>query len=709
MALFTTGNGFYLWALPKRISMRRERDIPSTMTSYAQLQDLAYNLRWAWHVPTRSLFRSLDPELWERVQHNPVALLRRLDPEEINARAELSESVASLHADLDRYRQDRDTWFRNGGDDERPLVAYFSAEFGIAASLRIYSGGLGVLAGDHLKSASDLGVPLVGVGLLYREGYFRQGVDGSGRQVEDFPAADFDDLQARPVTRDDGSPFRITVPFPGRQVQARVWQVEVGRIRLYLLDSDIGENGAEDRGITSRLYGGGPELRIAQELLLGIGGYRALDELGLRPRSYHMNEGHSAFLGLELIRDLMQSQGLTLDEAKTEARSRCVFTTHTPVPAGHDRFQRRLVADSLTPTAHALGLDIDELMDLGREDPGTDHPFTMTVLALRLSGRTNGVSALHGAVSRDMWQHLWTDRTTDEVPIDHITNGVHAPSWVHPAIAATYGVDLSELGVVERRPDPEPRELWRIHEERRADLVQYVRRAVGATLDPKALTIAFARRFATYKRATLLLGDLDRLARLLGNTDRPVQLIFAGKAHPRDEGGKALIQRIGEVSRDPRFRERIVFLPGYGIDMARHLVQGADVWLNNPRRPMEASGTSGMKAAMNGVLNVSILDGWWDEAWQHRDRDAPAPGWAVGEGREERTEHTADQVDAETLLRILEEEVAPLFYDRDADQVPTGWVARMRESVRQLAPVYNTHRMVADYVERYMEAAGRLA
>lgn len=680
------------------------------MTLYARLQDLAYNLRWAWHPDTRTLFRQLDPELWERVDHNPVALLRRLQPDAVNGRAELADRITSLHQDLVRYRDSGDTWFRNDGADGRqPLVAYFSAEFGIAACLRIYSGGLGVLAGDHLKSASDLGVPLVGVGLLYREGYFRQGVDQAGRQVEAFPAADFDDLPARPATREDGSPLRITVPFPGRQVQARLWRVDVGRIQLYLLDTDVAENAAEDRGITSRLYGGGSELRIAQELLLGIGGYRALAGLGLTPRSYHMNEGHSAFLGLELIRDIMQSRGASLEDAMAEARSRCVFTTHTPVPAGHDRFQRRLIASSLTPTAHALGLDIDELMDLGREEPGTDHPFTMTVLALRLAARTNGVSALHGAVSRDMWQHLWTDRTVDEVPIDHITNGIHAPSWVHPAIADTYGIPLDQLGLVDRQPDPDPRVLWQVHEERRTALVEYVQRAVGASLNPKALTIAFARRFATYKRATLLFSDLDRLARLLSDGDRPVQLVFAGKAHPRDEGGKALIQRIGEVSRDARFRDRIVFLPGYGIDIARHLVQGADVWLNNPRRPMEASGTSGMKAAMNGVLNVSILDGWWDEAWADRDRSAPDPGWSIGDGRESRTEQTADEADALTLLRVLEEEVVPVFYDRGNGHTPDAWIARMRESIRQLAPVYNTNRMVADYVERYMEAAGRPA
>ena len=446
-------------------------------------------------------------------------------------------------------------------------------------------------------------------------------------------------------------------------------------------------------------------MRISQELLLGMGGYRALEQMGIQTRSYHMNEGHSAFLGLELVRDLMQEDDLSFEDAVSVARSRCVFTTHTPVPAGHDRFSRELVDRYLTPTAHALGLDLEELMDLGRENPGTDEPFTMTVLALRLAERTNGVSALHGAVSRDMWQELWPDRPVDEVPIDHITNGIHAPSWVHPAVADSYGLGLDRLGLADAAPDPDSGQLWELHEERRAALVEYVARAAGATLDPKALTIAFARRFATYKRATLLLSRLDRLSALLGDTDRPVQLVFAGKAHPKDAGGKALIQRIVQVSRENRFRGRIVFLPGYGIDVARHLVQGADVWLNNPRRPMEASGTSGMKAAMNGVLNVSILDGWWDEAWQARDRSAPAPGWAIGEGAEGETDADSDRMDAEALFRVLEEEVVPTFYDRGDDHVPHDWVAMMRESVRQVAPVFNTHRMVADYVERYRAAA----
>lgn len=677
-----------------------------------RLNDLAHNLRWDWHTPTRTFFRELDPDLWETVDHNPVALLRRLDPAILDD-PDTAERADALWHDLQAYLRADRVWFDGErAVDHRPLVAYFSAEFGLTACLRTYSGGLGVLAGDHLKSASDLGVPLVAVGALYREGYFRQELDGDGRQMESFPVADFDDLPVRPVDRPDGSPLRIKLAFPGRQVSVRVWRADVGRVPLVLLDTDIPENADADRRITARLYGGDQEMRIAQEILLGMGGYRALSELGVRPETYHMNEGHSAFLALELVRDIMQAEELDFDAAADRARHRCVFTTHTPVPAGHDRFPRPLMSRYLTETARSLGLDLDALMELGREEPG-EGPFTMTVLAIRLARATNGVSALHGAVSRDMWRGLWPDRPVERVPIDHITNGIHVPTWIHDRIAATYGVDTATIGLEDApAPKPEAGRLWAAHEERRRALVAYVARNTGVRLDPDALTVAFARRFATYKRATLLLGDLDRLDGILNHPDHPAQVVFAGKAHPRDQGGKALIARIGEVARTPRFRGKVVFLPDYGIDVARALVQGADVWLNNPRRPMEASGTSGMKAAMNGVLNLSVLDGWWDEAYRGRETDAPAPGWAIREAAAAtqaaapRTQEAADRADQEALYKVLEDEVAPLFYDRDASGLPSRWVARMQESIRQVAPFFNTHRMLRDYTARYRAEAG---
>jgi starch phosphorylase len=674
------------------------------MQPSTQLFDLAYNLRWAWHAPTRAFFRSLDPELWETVAHNPVALLRRIDSHRLEA-DDVTRRAAELHGELQRYLEAGNVWFDDDGyTPDRPLVAYFSAEFGLTECLRIYSGGLGVLAGDHLKSASDLGIPLTAVGMLYREGYFRQGLDGDGRQTHAFPAADFEDLPIRLVDRPDGYPLRVKLSYPGRQVTARVWRADVGRVPLFLLDTDVPENSDADRRLTARLYGGGHEMRITQEILLGMGGYRALGALGIDPETYHMNEGHSAFLALDLIRDIMRDEELDFEAASARARTRCVFTTHTPVPAGHDRFSRELVARYLTGTARALGLSLTELMELGRETPGTG-AFTMTVLAIRLSRATNGVAALHGRVSREMWQGLWPERTVDDVPIDHITNGVHVPSWVHPDVAETFRVDTDRIGLAgEPAPDPDPERLWAVHQDRRRALVDYVARTTGVELDPEAMTIAFARRFATYKRATLVLGDLDRLDRILNHPERPAQILFSGKAHPADKGGQALIARIGEVARDPRFRGRVVFLPDYGIGVARELVQGADVWLNNPRRPMEASGTSGMKAAMNGVLNVSILDGWWDEAFRGRDPEAPAPGWAVGATGEtalERTEKAADRADRADLYRVLEDEVLPLFYRRDDAGVPRSWTARMQQSIRQVVPFFNTHRMLRDYTDRY--------
>jgi glycogen phosphorylase len=677
------------------------------MTVLEKLNDLAYNLRWDWTPEARSLFRDLDPALWEQVHHNPVALLRRISRARLREMDGLEERVDRLLEDLKAYLGGGDAWYRETGEPaDRPLTAYFSAEFGLTECLRIYSGGLGVLAGDHLKSASDLGVPLVAVGMLYREGYFDQTVDVAGRQHEQYPAADFEDLPLRLVNGPEGELLRIPIPFPGRQVLARVWRVDVGRVPLYLLDTDLPENALADRALTSRLYGGAQEMRISQEILLGMGGFRALRAMGIRPRSFHMNEGHSAFLGLELLRERMEEEGVGLEEAVAGVRRSVVFTTHTPVPAGHDRFPAELMARYLGDTAAALGIDFDEFLALGRITPDNDEePFTMTILALRLAAQTNGVSALHGIVTREMWAELWPDREPEDVPIEHITNGVHMPTWVHPDVAALFGVPPVELGLDDRYPDPDPERLWAVRTERRLQLVNYIRARSGAKLDPDALTIAFARRFATYKRATLLLSDLDRLERLLHDEDRPVQVVFAGKAHPRDEGGKALIRKIIQVSHDERFHDRIIFLPGYGIDAGKELVQGSDVWLNNPRRPMEASGTSGMKAAANGVVNVSVRDGWWDEAYPMARAKGDAIGWSIGVPTDHRKPEELDASDQEALFRVLETEVVPLFYERDEAGIPWGWLERATASIRVVAPAFSSHRMVKDYLERYRRAA----
>jgi glycogen phosphorylase len=677
------------------------------MSPFEKLQDIAYNLRWDWQPEVRDVFRELDPSLWEQVRHNPAALLRRIAPSRLREIPRLEERVEALWQELHDYLASEDTWYHTTGTPaDRPLVAYFSAEYGLTECLRTYSGGLGVLAGDHLKSASDLGVPLVALGLLYREGYFNQALDPAGRQRESYPAADFDDLPLRPVTGPEGELLRIAVPFPGRPVVVRVWRADVGRVPLFLLDADLPENTDEDRDLTARLYGGDQETRIAQEILLGIGGYRALRAMGVEPRSFHMNEGHSAFLGLELLRERVEQDGMSVAEAMAAVRQGVVFTTHTPVPAGHDRFSKALIGEHFTATARTLGLDLAEFMALGRVDAGdTDEPFTMTVLAMRLAEQVNGVSELHGAVTREMWHELWPEIDVEEVPIGHITNGVHLPTWVHRDIAAAYGdAGPDALGLDEQAPEPDPARLWELRTERRHALVRYVRERVGARLDPDALTIAFARRFATYKRATLLFSDLERLERLLCDDDRPVQVLFSGKAHPKDQGGKALIRRIVEISHDERFHDRVVFIPAYGIDVARELVQGADVWLNNPRRPMEASGTSGMKAAANGVLNASILDGWWDEAHRSAKAKRVSIGWAIG-GTSHADPDAADRIDEGALFHLLEHQVVPMFYDRDAHGVPRTWAKWAAASIREVAPFFTSHRMVREYVERYRQAA----
>jgi starch phosphorylase len=699
--------------------------LPNLPPQLRRLRDLSMNLRWAWHHDTIELFRRLDDALWEQTNHNPVRMLGMIDQRKLNALAEDEGFIAHLErvaTDLDAYQAAKGTWFqKKAAPGGRLLVAYFSAEFGITECLSIFAGGLGILAGDHLKSSSDLGVPLVGVGLLYQEGYFKQYLNEAGWQQEVYEDNDFHTLPLTLQRKKDGSPLKITVSLPGRDVAAQIWLAQVGRVQLYLLDTNIDDNPPPDRDISDQLYGGDNEMRIKQEILLGIGGYRALRALGLNPDVYHMNEGHSAFLSLEHMNQLMSDHGLTLAEAREAAAASLMFTTHTPVPAGHDYFPPDLMDRYFSSYFSAMGFTRKNFLALGRQRPDDDSErFCMTILALRLSAHSNAVSRLHGEVTRNMWKNLWPGVTTPEIPIDHVTNGVHFQSWISREMKELYDrylgprwrEEVADQSVWQLADNIASTELWRTHERRRERLVSFARRRLreqlkqrGATetavemaydvLEPETLTIGFARRFATYKRATLLFRDPDRLARILNNPDRPVQLIFAGKAHPRDDAGKTLIKQIVDLARQERFRRHIVFLENYDNAVARSLLQGADVWLNTPIRLQEASGTSGMKASANGVLNLSILDGWWDEAY------APDVGWAIGRRETYADQNYQDQVEAEALYGLLEQEIVPMFYDRHVDGLPRKWIDRMKISIRQLCRYFTTHRMVGEYTERY--------
>ncbi len=712
--------------------------IPSLPARIEALREIAYNVRWAWNHQAIELFRRLDRDLWEATNHNPVAMLGLIEQERLEAAAADDAFVA--HADrvadeFERYQAAELTWFTKNHPGSKPLIAYFSAEFGLTECLSIFAGGLGMLAGDHLKSASDLGVPLTAVGLLYQQGYFRQYLSQSGWQQESYEDNDFHNLPVSLAVSASGKPVIIAVPYPGHDVYAQVWRVQAGRVPLYLLDTNIPANArAEDRDITDQLYGGDREMRIRQEILLGIGGYRALEALGLAPTVYHMNEGHAAFVALEHVRRLMETRRLSFHEACELASAALVFTTHTPVEAGHDYFSPDLMGRYFGDYVRAAGVGWDEFMALGRRGPQDQGDFCMTILALRLASFRNGVSKLHGHVSRKMWQTLWPGVPVDEIPIRHVTNGVHFKSWTSAEINQLYDRYLgphwreepanSELW---RRAYSIPaEELWRTHERRRERLVawarqrvrkQRIRRSAPAAeieaadeiLDPEALTIGFARRFATYKRATLLLRDIDRLKRILTDPARPVQIIFAGKAHPQDSAGKELIRQIAALSRQAEFGRRLVFLEDYDMAVARYLVQGVDVWLNNPRRPQEASGTSGMKAAANGALNLSTLDGWWDEVWRDPAR-VDGIGWAIGKGEDYDNADYQDQVEGDSLYDLLERDVVPTFYERGADRLPRRWIARMKDSIATLCRFVNTHRMVSDYTRQfYLRAHERFA
>ncbi len=705
---------------------------PNIPPELAPLKDLSMNLWFSWNWDAVQLFIRLSPALWERSYQNPVLMLGELPQADLDAAARDESFVANLRNVHERFLAYLKSpgWFREThGEEKTFLAAYFSCEFGIDEGLPIYSGGLGVLSGDHLKSASDLGIPLVGVGLLYQKGYFRQILSLDGWQQELYPDNDWYNM---PVTLEhgaDGKPLTIEVPMGGETLKARIWRVQVGRTPLYLLDSNVKENPPRMREVTHTLYGGDRDMRIRQEILLGIGGVRALKALGLSPTVYHMNEGHSAFLAIERIRMLMAEHRVSFAEAREQVFASNVFTTHTPVPAGNEVFGTDLVRRYLHGVAHDLGLPWQEFLGQGQVPSAKSPDFGMTVFALRSAAFTNGVARLHAETSRKMWRDLWPSLPEAEVPIRSVTNGIHTRSWLSHDLGELYlrymGPRFQEKPAdhtVWERIDAIPSgELWRNHQVRKERLVFFVRkrlkgqltrqgagasaiRSAEEVLQPEALTIGFSRRFATYKRAGLLFRQPERLLRLLTSSDRPVQIVFAGKAHPQDGPAKEIIKSVVHFASDPRIRHRLVFLENYDINVARYLVQGVDVWLNTPRRPLEASGTSGMKAAANGALNVSVLDGWWCEGY------AADTGWAIGRGEVYADAEEQDRVECEALFNLLESEIVPLYYDRDKSGLPREWIAMMKSSIRKLGAYFNTHRMVREYVETcYLPAhrAGR--
>jgi starch phosphorylase len=686
-----------------------------------KLANLAYNLWWSWQPGGDRLFRRLDPELWERMGHNPVQFLREIDRARL-ASATKNPVYLRRYDRMVRQFEDAlaggDSWYRQTYPEhaERP-IAYFSTEFGLHESLPIYAGGLGVLSGDTLKEASDLGVPMIAVGFLYTQGYFVQRITEDGWQEAVYADLAFPNLPVFPELDCSGQQRMVSVDLPGREVFARLWRIQVGRVPLYLLDSNVEQNQPSDRTLTARLYTSDLEMRISQEIILGIGGVRALRSLGYNPAVWHMNEGHSAFLNLERIRERTDG-GQAFDTAVESIRTSTVFTTHTPVEAGHDEFPLWLMDKYFGKCYSQLGIERDAFIDLGRQKRDWGEVFSMVVLAMRVSSRRNGVSELHGRIARRMWSHLWPGREVSDVPIRHITNGIHTGSWLarrlHLLFDAYLGTDwtarLDDPEIWERVDDIPDRELWGIRRHLKRRLVAYMREraryqwqrglvhpiqviASGVLLDPYALTIGFARRFATYKRADLILRDPERLQAILCDRERPVQVIFAGKAHPADEPGKRLIQKVYQQVKKAEFGGRLVFLEDYDVNLARYLVQGVDVWLNTPRRPNEASGTSGQKAAVNGALNLSVLDGWWPEGFDG------ANGWAIGGAEQHDDSDVQDAVDAERLYTLLEQEVVPLYYDRSADDLPSEWLGKVKHSIRSLAPQFSMRRMLKAYIE----------
>src|SRR2546429_6476840 len=701
--------------------------VPTLPAALEPLREVSFNVWWTWEPSARRLFRHLDPELWNRTNHNPIRMLqlsRQARLEELATDKTFLRELKQVYDAFQKYLTRKDTYGKNGlGAVMQKPVAYFSAEFGFHESIPNYSGGLGILSGDHCKSASDLGLNFVAIGLLYRHGYFRQEIDKDGIQHAVSLNQNFHHLPIREVRHDD-SALLVAVQILDRDVYARLWELHVGRVRLYLLDTDIPENKAEDRLITAELYGGDLEMRMRQEIVLGIGGVNALNTLGIQPEVFHMNEGHSAFLGLERIRRLVVEKKLDFYAALQVAASANVFTTHTPVPAGNDSFPRDMMRKYFGSFATEIGLPFDEFFSFGQTRVNATDPFSMTILALRLSRHSNGVSKLHGEVSRGLWKDVWTGVPAHEVPITHVTNGIHTKTWLAPEFLVLYDKylgdweeNLTNEDFWRRVMDIPDAILWDAHQKLKLRLVAFVRervkaqrerigespesiRAANRILDPEILTIGFARRFATYKRGALLFTDKDRLHKLLNDSTRPVQFIFAGKAHPRDEGGKALIQEVYKFSRESGFDNRIVFVEDYDTYIARRLVQAVDLWLNNPLRPLEASGTSGMKAPPNGGLNLSVLDGWWGGRYNGNNR------WAIRARIRDGPHGLPNEVDSNSLYQLLENQIIPPYYAKPDRKPPLAWLQLMRESIRSVTPVFNTHRMVKEYTERlYIPAA----
>lgn len=705
---------------------------PSLPKELEPLLEITKNFWWCWNQKAVNLLRTIDIDNYDEKDHNPIRILGESSQECFYNMLHDDAAMMNLAEVYDEFKtyMNQETWYASLDDSqktENEKIAYFSFEYGLHESLPNYSGGLGILSGDHLKSASDLGLPFIAVGLLYRKGYFRQYLNADGWQQEYDIENDFFNLALEKVLDSNGETMKVDVDLPGRKVYAQIWKANVGRIQLYYLDANIEENSVEDRDITAQLYGGNLETRIQQEILLGIGGIKALKKLGIKPTIYHMNEGHSAFLSLERIRQLMIDDKLDRKTAREVVFSSNVFTTHTPVPAGNDVFPIEMMQKYFVDYIKQIDMSMEEFLKLGKIDPNNQkEDFCMTVLALNLSAENNGVSELHGHVSREMWKDIWKGVPAKELPIDSITNGIHTLSWISfdmqnlldRYLGPRWRTKPLEYGIWERVQRIPDAELWRTHERRKERLIDFCRERLKAQiinrgftkneinhaeqiLTPEALTIGFARRFATYKRGTLLFRDIERLKKIISNPHRPVQIIFAGKSHPHDNGGKELIKNIAEICRREEFRDHIVFLEDYDINVARYMVQGVDVWLNNPRRPLEASGTSGMKVPPNGGLNFSILDGWWDEAYDGQN------GWAIG-NREEYTDlEYQDEVESNALYNVLENEIIPLYYERGRDDIPRQWVTAMKWSMQTVCPQFSTNRMVADYFNKFYTNASR--